>query len=307
MFSGSSAAHVAAALVVAAFAAPSASAQPQPAETRIFISVTDGDGKAATVLKQDIAVTEDGQSREVLRLEKAEGPAHIALLVDDSQAAQSAIAEMRTALRKFVQTTLAASPESQIALITFGERPTLLVDYTNSPEQLEKGITRIFARPASGAYMLEAIRSATRGIEKRELARPHIVVIGSEGIEFSNDSYARVLESIADSGASLWALTLTSGPRADESLEEVRNRAIVLGRGTVESGGRQFQVLANSAIGMRLATVGDLILNQYVVTFARPDSLVPPDKLKVTVTLPGADVLAPSFAPRARKTGNLLQ
>lgn len=303
MFSGVLAARLAVAFVAAALAAPSASAQQQPGEAQIHISVTGEDGKAVTVLKQDIAVTEDGQAREVLRLEQATAPPHIALLVDDSQAAQSAIAETRAGLRRFVATVLDKEPQAQIALISFGERPTLLVDYTSSREQLERGVTRIFARPGSGAYMLEAIVSATRGIVKRNLPRPHIVVVGTEGIEFSNDSSSRVLEALADSGAAMWALTLTSGPRAGDT-DETRQRAIVLGKGTTDSGGRQYQVLANTAIGVRLDAVANHIFNQYVVTFGRPETLMPPKDLKVTVSVPGAEVLSPATAPPSRKTGD---
>ena len=29
------------------------------------------------------------------------------------------------------------------------------------------------------------------------------------------------------------------------------------------------------------------LLNQYVVTYARPDTLIPPEKIEVTVTKPG--------------------
>ena len=297
------AARLAAALVVVALAAPSVSAQQQPGEAKIHISVTGEDGKPVTVLKQDITVTEDGQAREVLRLEQATEPPQIALLVDDSQAAQSAIAEMRTGLRRFVATVLDKEPRAEIALISFGERPTLLVDYTSNRELLERGVNRIFARPGSGAYMLEAVVSATRGIAKRQLPRPHIVIVGTEGIEFSNDSYTRVLEALADSGAAMWALTLTSGPRAGES-EETRHRAIVLGKGTADSGGRQYQVLANTAIGVRLDTVANRIFNQYVVTFGRPESMMPPKDIKVTVSVPGADVLAPATAPPSRRTGD---
>lgn len=299
MFLGVFAASLVAVAVTAVAPAPPA---PQQDETRVYISVTGRDGEAVTVLKQDISVSEDGQSREVLRLERAEVPPQIALLVDDSQAAQSAIAETRTALRAFVTRVLEESPETQIALISFGERPTLLVDYTSNPELLDRGINRIFARPGSGAYMLEALVSAAHGIKKRKVERAHMIVIGTEGIEFSNDHFDRVLESIADSGATLWALTLTSGPRAPDT-DETRNRAVVLGRGTDDSGGRQYQVLANSAISRRLDAVAGLILGQYVVTYARPDTLVPPKALQITVSTPGAEVLVPDVAPPVRKTG----
>jgi hypothetical protein len=292
-----------AALTVPALAQSAAPPAQKPGEARVHISVTDEDGKALAISPADISIEEDGRAREVLRVEKATEPLQIALLVDDSQAAQTAIAEIRTALKQVIATVLDANPESQIALISFGERPTLLVDYTNGRAQLERGATRIFARPGSGAYMLEAIASATRGIIKRGAARPHIIVIGTEGVEFSNDHFQRVLDSLADSGASLWALTLTDAPRAADT-DETRNRSIVLGRGTAASGGRQDQVLANSALPARLDAVADLLLNQYAVTFGRPDSLVPPQTIDIRVTLPGARVLAPDTAPRLLHAGS---
>jgi hypothetical protein len=148
--------------------------------------------------------------------------------------------------------------------------------------------------------MLEAIVNAARGISKRDLARSHIVVVATEGVEFSNDHYSRVLDQLAESGATLWALTVTTGPRAPDT-EEVRNRGVVLGRGTDQSGGRQDLVLANTAIPGSLVKLADLIFNQYAITYGRPDALVPPKKIAVTVRKPGARVLAPSNAPRVRK------
>jgi len=271
----------------------------QAREGRVYISVTD-DNKVIPITAADVTVSEDGRVREVLNVEKASAPLQIALLVDDSQAAQAAIHDIRTALKQFVAKVLDANSESQIALITFGERPTLLTDYTASKASLERGINRIFARQGSGAYMLEAIVSATRGIVTRNAERAHIIVIGTEGVEFSNDHYERVLAHLAESGASLWTLTLTAGPRADET-DEVRNRSVVIGRGTAQTGGRQDLVLANSALPMSLDRVAATIFDQYVVTYGRPDTLVPAKTIEVTVTKPGARVLAPGHAPRVRR------
>ncbi len=296
------AASVAAALTAPALALSAAEPSQKAGEVRVHISVTDEDGKALSISPADISIQEDGRAREVLRVEKAAGPLQIALLVDDSQAAQAAIADIRAALTQVIATVLGANPDSQIALISFGERPTLLVDYTSSRAQLERGVNRIFARPGSGAYMLEAIASATRGVIKRGAPRAHLIVIGTEGVEFSNDHFQRVLDGLAESGASLWALTLTAGPRAGDT-DETRNRSVVLGRGTSASGGRHDQVLANSALPSRLDAIAGLLLNQYAVTFGRPDSLVPPQTIDIKVTLPGARVLAPDTAPRLLHAG----
>lgn len=284
----------------AAALAPQAQAQAPAREGRVYVSVTDKDDKTLPLAAADVTITEDGRAREVLRVEKSSGPVTIALLVDDSQAAMGAINDLRLGLKQFVAKVLDANAESQIALITFGERPTLLTDYTNNRAQLERGINRIFARQGAGAYMLEAIVSASRGIIKRETERAHIVVAGTEGIEFSSDHYDRVLSQLAESGAALWALTLTAGPRADDT-EEVRNRGVVLGRGTTNSGGRQDLVLANTAIPNALARLADMIFNQYVVVYGRPDALVPPKKIEVKIATKGARVLAPQYAPRVKK------
>ena len=300
MFARAYVTKILAVAAVLAAAAVGMQAAGQAREGRVYISVTDGDGTVLPITAADVAITEDGRSREVLRVDKASGPVQIALLVDDSQAATAAINDLRKGLTQFVSKVLAANADSEIAVISFGERPTLLTDYTNNRAQLERGINRIFARPGSGAYMLEAIASAARGVQKRDAERAHIVVVGTEGVEFSNDHYDRVLDQLAESGATLWALTLTAGPRAGDT-DEVRNRSIVLGRGTIKSGGRQDQVLANSAVPMALDRVADAIFNQYVVTYGRPDALVPPETIEVKVTKPGARVLAPEFAPRARK------
>ena len=296
---------IAAAAVLGAAQMPAAAAfdgQAQAAarEGRVYVSVTDKDGKPLPVTPADVAIKEDGRAREVLRVEKASAPVTIALLVDDSQASTGAINDMRLGLKQFVTKVLDANPESQIALITFGERPTLLTDYTNNRGQLERGISRIFARQGAGAYMLEAIVSASRGIVKREAERAHIVIAATEGIEFSNDHYDRVLAQLAESGASLWSLALTAGPRAEDT-EEVRNRSVVLGRGTSNSGGRQDLVLANTALPGALEKIADTIFNQYVVVYGRPDALVPPKKIEVKIATKGARVLAPEYAPRVKK------
>ncbi len=73
----------------------------------------------------------------------------------------------------------------------------------------------------------------------------------------------------------------------------MRNRNIVIAEGTSRTGGRREQVLALSAIPEVLKQLADELNNQYVVTYARPEMLIPPEKVDVTVTQPGLTVRAP--------------
>ena len=65
--------------------------------------------------------------------------------------------------------------------------------------------------------------------------------------------------------------------------DEKKNLNQLIAEGTKDTGGRRDQVLATSGIPEALLRVADDLLNQYVVTYGRPERLIPPEKLQVTV------------------------
>ena len=272
------------------------SQKPSESRTRdVYVSVVDGNGKAVTGLSTaDFVVREEGMAREVLKAGPATDPLTIALTVDDSQASTPYIQFIRDGLNGFFKRL---DGKAHIALSTFGERPTPLVEYTDSVAALQKGATRIFARNGGGSYLLEALVELSRGIERRENApRKAIVVIFVEaGPEFSNLYSKNVLDALKRSGATLHVLAL--GQPAAPTSDELRNRNIVVADGTAMTGGRRDQVLAESGLGDRLIQLADELTNQYVVTYSRPESLIPPEKLEVSVTKSDLKVRAPKTAP----------
>jgi VWFA-related protein len=219
----------------------------------------------------------------------------IALLLDNSQAASPAIQLMRDGARAFVESL---AGKGEIAIVTFGERPTIVVDYTTDTAKLKAGVDRLFARPGSGAYLLDALVNVSEGLQKREADRPVIVVVMTEGIEFSNLHYDRVLEKIKASGAALHVLAI--GQPSGSLSDEIRNRNQVISRGTAETGGRRNQLLATTAIEPRLKQLADELTHQYVVTYARPEALIPPSKIEVTVDKPGLTARARTVPPEPR-------
>lgn len=259
---------------------------PQATDSRtrdLYVSVVDANGVAATGLgAKDFTVREDRVAREVLRAVPATEPLDIVLLVDDSQAATRAIPYLRDGLTKFVDQL---QGKAAIGIVTVGERPTSVVERTTDPAALKKGVSRIFARSGSGAYLLEGISEVSRGFRKREAARPVIVAITMEGVEFSNMQYQQVLDQLYDSGAALHVLAV--GSPAGEMSDEVRNRNITIAQGTQATGGRREQLLSELAIPSALDKLAGELLNQYVVTYARPDALIPPEKVEVAVTRAG--------------------
>lgn len=270
---------------------------PPDAQTRrerhVYVSVVDAQGEPVADLGADeFVVREDGLAREILRVGPATDPMDLAVLVDDSQAATRAIADLRKGLQRFVDEL---SKGNQIALITFGERPTILTDYTATPAQLTAGINRLFARPGTGSYLLEAIVEASRGLSRRKATRPVMVVVTTEGQEFSNDYHATVIRTLHESRTTLHALILTYGVE-EAATDEARNRNIVLADGPATTGGRRDYLLAESALTPKLEQLARELRSQYRLVYARPESLIPPKQLEVTVRRRGLTARATTVA-----------
>ena len=243
----------------------------------IYVSVVDDKGEAATGLTaKDFTVREGGQAREVLRAGPAQKPLDITFLVDDSQAATTAIPYIRDGLSKFIDRM---QGKAAIGIVTIGERPTSVSQRSQDPSVAKKGVGRIFARPGSGAYLLEGISEVARGFQKSESERPVIIAITTEGVEFSNLQHDQVLKDLHASGAVLHVLAL--GTPSSDSSDEMRQRNLVLSEGTTQTGGRREQLLSPMAIGQALDKLAGELLNQYVVTYGRPDMLIPPDRIEV--------------------------
>ena len=274
---------------VSVWAGGGAPALAQSAEHSLWVSVVDEAGAPVPGLgPRDFIVREDNVSREVLRVAPAEEPMQIALLVDTSQPARDEIANMRQALPAFVQALTRpndAGRRNEVALIGIGDRPTILTDYTTNAAALEKGIGRIFAMPDAGPYLLDAIREVVQGFKKRGATRPVIVAIAREGRELSYRTYDQVLGPLKDSGAPLYALMM--GQPFDGNRDEDRSRAIVLDRGTADTGGRRDQLLTSMALDGRLKQLADQLTHQYRVVYARPQSLIPPEHVTVAAAKPG--------------------
>jgi hypothetical protein len=231
-------------------------------------------------------VREDKVAREILNVAPATDPMQIALLVDNSQAAEQYIRDIREALTAFIN-TVGADPSGarhQVAVITLGERPTINTDYTSDLPLAVKGAQRIFATPGSGAYLLDGIIETSKGLSKREGPRPVMVAVITAGVELSDRPYQAVLEPLRDAGAALHVMVVGRPVTNDQ------DRLMVLDQGTQNTGGRYDHVLTGSGLTMRMKQLAEELTHQYKVTYARPTTLIPPDRVTVSAAKPGLTV-----------------
>jgi hypothetical protein len=69
--------------------------------------------------------------------------------------------------------------------------------------------------------------------------------------------------------------------------DPARNRATVLDRGPRESGGLRLDVLTSLSFESQLRVIGASLKNQYRIVYARPQTLIPPERVEVSATAPG--------------------
>jgi hypothetical protein len=241
----------------------------------MIVGVTTRDGTAvAGLTPRDFVVREDRIAREVLSVTPAPLPTHLAVLVDDSQAAELLITDLRQGLIRFVR-RFDAPARPALALYTFGARPTRQSDFSTSLPAIENRIARIVSQPGTGSHFVDAIIDISSDLRARQAVHPVIVgFVAEEALEFSQSTSWQAEESLRSATAALWTVALR-GP-AQPDTQEARERARVLGDVTTASGGRHRWLLSKDTIDAAFSTVADALIGRYEVTYGRPSTLLPP-------------------------------
>jgi hypothetical protein len=268
----------------------SATLAAQATERVLYVTALDAKTKAPveTLTPEDLRITEDGRGREILRVTPASSPMPIAIVVDNQQAAQATIADLRRALSSFVREVAGLGP---VALISVADRPTILQDYTTDVDRITKATERVFAQPDSGATMLDAIVEVSKGLKRREEDRAAIVLVSMELTEFSTLHFAQVLDGLKEGGAMMSGVVLLN-QRGSNQTDAARNRAVVLDRGIRESGGTRVDVLTSIGYPQALSQIAAALKHQHRVVYARPQQLIPPERIEAQAVKDGVTVSA---------------
>ena len=289
-------------------------------EAQAYVAVLRRDRPVMGLGPADFRIEEDGDRREVLRVEPATVGFDVALLVDDSMVASNNIVHVREALVSFVE----ALRGHRVSLIAFGDQRQTLVDYTADTSRLRQAAERFSGFSETSAYMVAAVDETAVELAARRSMRPAIVLLTTEGRgmedmairgvglpargrstpDASRDqdaeavverlwSYGVVMHAVAltslrsvgfsDFGRSNGLATITSGAGAFRWMQENRERERMLDKGPSDSGGRLYKVSSTSGIAERMRRIATEMNAQYLVTYHRPALDEPPEEVRVRV------------------------
>jgi hypothetical protein len=279
-------------LTLAAFLlAQATSVAPGTQIRALTLSFVDEKGaEVADLGAKDLAVIENGLTRDITSFKPDARPLAVAILLDSSAAVAPSY---RLNLVDAVLGLIARFPEgTRYTLWTTGDRPTRIVELT-SDKGLAGGALRRIA-PQGGNTMLDALAEASADLAKaaREDERTLVVAITGAGPELSSRDKLRAVEETARSRVWLLAVEFDE---SESDLDARTNLGYVFDRLASASGGRYDVVLSPMAVDGALRKLWAVVRGSYRLAYATVPDLKK-RKLRIDVARPGTHVLLPAAA-----------
>jgi len=245
-------------------------------------------GEVAGLSPKDVALTENGITRDIVSFKADTRPLSVALVVDSSAATGSSY---RLNLVDAAVGFVARLPQgARYAVWTAGDRPTKVQDFTDDPGAAGKALRRV--APQGGNYTLDAIAEASTDLRKllREGDRGAVVVLTTTGPELSYRDRYRAAEEAERSGALFLAVQVDSG---GADFEQRTNLAYVLDRLASTSGGIHEVTLSPMSADGVMRRLSDALRSAYRIAYATVPDLKK-RKLELRVARPKTRVLLPA-------------
>ncbi len=253
------------------------------------------DREVTDVSAGDVALVENGVSRDITSFKLDRRPLSVAVLVDTSAAVGAAY---RLNVVEAVVGFVARLPEgTHYALWTTGDRPTKAVDFTDDRGAAGTALRRV--APQGGNYMLDAFSEASTDLKKlsREGDRTAVVAVTFTGPEFSYLDKYRSAEVAEKNAEIVLSVQVDSGDAGDAEFEMRSNLSYVMDRLARATGGRYDVVLSAMGTDTALRKLSAHLRSGYRLAYATVPDLKK-RTLDLSVARLGTKVLLPSASAR---------
>lgn len=255
------------------------------------------DREVTDVSLADVALSENGVSRDIASFKPDTRPLSVAIVVDTSAAVGSSY---RLNVVDAVLGLVTRLPDgARYALWTTGDRPTKVLDHTDDREAAANALKRV--APQGGNYVLDAVSEASADLKKlaREGDRTVVVVVTGTGPEFSyRDKYRAADE--AERNADLFLSVQVDSGQAD--FEVLANISYVFDRLAKATGGRYDVILSAMGTDDALRKLSAHLRSGYRLAYATlPD--IKKRKLDLSVARLGTRLFLPITSEREDSPG----
>ena len=289
------------------------------AQTRtrsVYVSAIDAKGVSVTgMTAAEFSIKEDGRARTVLSVAPAVTKLSIVMLVDDGGVGMN---DIRIGVAGFMNRLLS---NAEFSLVGTAEQNRTLVELTSESSGLVRAIQALRPRNFSGGgHLIEAVLDAIKVEEKKEVARPIIVVVTNQGREYGTLTPEPVMQQLARTGTAMYVLealrrsgpsggaaagydAMAQGAAENEAADANRARNKMLSDGPKETGGRHDEVISTADIPAALSAMAEDLANQYLLVYATEAASGTPLKVAVSTSRKNVKLRAPARATDRKPRG----
>lgn len=221
----------------------------------LYTTALDRDGRPSLgVEEKDFRVFEDGVAQEIRRFEVVRDlPIHTAVVLDVSGSMEESLSQAREAALGFFQQIL--TPKDRAALVTFNDRPTLNVKFTNEVNALAGGLAGLKAERGTALYdSLIFGLYYFNGIKGQRA----LLLLSDGKDESSRFKYEDALEYARRAGVTIYAIGLEL-PKGEARRE--------LSHFTDATGGRAYFLDSVAGLPAIYAAIEEELRSQYLIAY----------------------------------------
>src|SRR5271157_2365031 len=229
------------------------------------VTITDPLNRLVTGLeKENFALTDNGKPQEIRHFSSEDAPISLGVIFDISGSMADKIDKSRQAVVEFFRT---ANPQDEFFLITFSEKPELLVDYTSSVEDIQDKL--VYAVPKGRTALLDAIYLGMSRMRKAHYERKALLIISDGGDNHSRYTESEIKSMVREADVQIYAIGLFD---SYFKTPEEREGPALLTDVTDVTGGRTFVINSPNELADVATKIGIELRNQYILGYRPTDA-----------------------------------
>ena len=275
-------------------------------QVRVFVTVTDRDGRLITTLQQsDFEIRDEGKPQPITLFDNTPQPVRLIVLLDVSGSMEGNLPLLRAAAE---QLFARLGPNDVARVGTFGREVVISPTFTRDLNELRRALPRAI-EPDAPTPLWRAVDEAMNKFEGDGEGRPVILVLsdgkdsGPTGFGQKFVSQAEVIDRARNQDVMIYGIGMRSrmARRAPIGPIDIQAAMIAdlpdpgLGLAAEQTGGGYLEIRPTQDLGEAFARVVDELHSQYLLGFAPPKRDGKVHDLEVRI------VSQRGLKPRARK------
>lgn len=228
------------------------------------VTVTDRQGRLVMGLEKDNFAIYDRRDQQVIRyLSNEDAPVSLGIIFDTSSSMYGKLERSREAVIRFLRS---ANPDDEFFLIGFANRPELLVDFTNSVDEIQGQIAR--ASPDGGTALLDAVYLGLDTMRRARHERKVLLIVSDGADNHSRYTIKEVWPVVTEAEVQIYAMGIfDDAPRTRAE----RMGPDLLAAITAITGGRTLPIRNLKKIGDATRELSIELRNRYLIAYSPRD------------------------------------